>query len=63
MCLMSELKTNRSRGPVLGPMVSMTCLVKLGSNLEEPLVAIIATSQRISLVDGKMEGNLGDLRK
>lgn len=44
---MSELRTNRSRAGVLGPMVSMTCLVKLGSNLDAAglglgLVAIVA---------------------
>lgn len=40
-CLISELSTSLSRSPVLGPMVSMTWLVKLGSNLEAGLDAIV----------------------
>ena len=43
ICLMRAPRTNRSRAGVLGPIVSITCLVKLGSNLEAGLVeAIVA---------------------
>lgn len=33
-CLIRQDRTSRFRGVVLGPMVSMTCWVKFGSNLD-----------------------------
>ena len=33
-CLIKQPRTSRFRGVVLGPMVSMTCCVKFGSNLD-----------------------------